>query len=211
MNAIIGSLISLLLLMNTTEIDLHMRIESNVSPADIEELRIAMPNIAELFIKRRNIRRQERMAEYVEFLVKDVPMRSIDKRVSDLQAKALERIYKGTEWLTAAEIGKLGDHGKANLSAAAHRWKEQGMIFALRRSNCFMYPRYEFADDYKPLPVIREILSEFDGASAVRIASWFESTSSFLNGRRPREIVASNPDLVVQAAKDAIQAELEPA
>jgi hypothetical protein len=75
--------------MNTTEIDLHMRIESNVSPADIEELRIAMPNIAELFIKRRNIRRQERMAEYVEFLVKDVPMRSIDKRVSDLQAKAL--------------------------------------------------------------------------------------------------------------------------
>jgi hypothetical protein len=42
------------------------------------------------------------------------------------------------------------------------------------------------------------------GYQPFRIASWFESTNSMLRGKRPREVLASDPAVVVAAAKDHI-------
>jgi len=196
---------------NVQSFELLIPSRKDPSPMDVEALRLAMPDMAAMFIERLEFRRKERMAEYVELLVKDVPMRSLDKRLAALQAKALERVYSGTEWLTAEEVGMRGGHGTSNPAAAAHRWKDNGQVFALRRASRDMYPKYAFSDDFKPLPAMKDVLREFAGSSGVRIASWFESTSSFLNGKRPRELVALNPELVIRAAKDAIHAEQEPA
>ncbi len=197
--------------MKAVNFQVSIAFQANASPRDEEDFRAAVPDIAAIFFQRHEFRQQERMAEYVDLLLKDVPMRKVDKRVADLQALAMARVYQGCEWLTADEVGKLGGHGKANPAAAAHRWKEQGLVFALRRSNRDMYPRYVFSDDFKPLPVIKQVLKEFGDASAARVAAWFESRSSFLDGKRPRELLVSDPARVVLAAKDATQAEREPA
>jgi hypothetical protein len=197
--------------MDVMNLQLSIPLAATASPRDEADFRAAVPQIAAIFFQRHAFRQQERMAEYVDLLLKDVPMRAVDKRVADLQARALARVYQGCEWLTADEVGTLGGHGKANPAAAAHRWKDQGLVFALRRSQRDMYPRYVFSDDFKPLPAVKEILQAFGNTSAARIAAWFESTSAFLDGKRPRVLIASDPARVVLAAKDAIQAEREPA
>jgi hypothetical protein len=211
MKKIIESFISFGDTMHVTTLQFSIPLKVNASPRDAEAFRAAVPEIAAIFLQRHEFRQQERMSEYVDLLLKDVPMRAVDKRVADLQARALARVYQGCEWLTADEVGTLGGHGKANPAAAAHRWKDQGLVFALRRTQKDMYPRYVFSDDFKPLPAVKEILQAFGKTSATRIAAWFESTSSFLNGKRPRELIASDPARVVRAAMDAIQAEREPA
>ena len=127
--------------MKAVNFQVSIAFQANASPRDEEDFRAAVPDIAAIFFQRHEFRQQERMAEYVDLLLKDVPMRKVDKRVADLQALAMARVYQGCEWLTADEVGKLGGHGKANPAAAAHRWKEQGLVFALRRSNRDMYPQ----------------------------------------------------------------------
>ncbi|WP_286372534.1 hypothetical protein [Variovorax saccharolyticus] len=42
---------------------------------------------------------------------------------------------------------------------------------------------------------------------AERLASWFEAKSSSLSGQRPRELIATNPQLEVDAAKCVVMAE----
>ena len=184
---------------------------AHATARDLDEIRAVMPGIVSMLFERQALRRQERRAEFVDLMMKDVPMRSVDKRIAKLQARAIERIYKGSEWLTAEQIGEFGGHGTANLSAAAHRWKERKLVFALRHDRRDMYPRYAFGDDFAPLPALKDILEVFGNASPTRIAGWFESTSSFLGGRRPREVLATSPELVVGAASDFVSAEREPA
>ncbi len=100
----------------------------------------------------------------------------------------------------------MGKHGTTNPAAAAHRWKANNQLFAVRRDGRDMYPRYALGDDFTPLPVVKQVLKAFTGHDPLRVAGWFESTSSFLGGKRPRELVATNPERVIHAARDAAAA-----
>ena len=110
----------------------------------------------------------------------------------------------GTPWLTAEQIGTLGKQGTANPAAAAHRWKTNNQLFAIRRDGRDMYPRYALGDDFTPLPAVKRLLKTLADYDSLRVAAWFESTSSFLGGKRPRELLASKPERAVQAAQDAV-------
>ena len=205
------SLLSLEYEMDVLSFEVTLPAPISASAADVSEMHRVIPEMITLLFKHQTLRRKERQAEMVDLLLKDVPMRPIDKRVAQLQAHALERVFTGTQWLTAEQVGELGGHGTANRAAAAQRWKEKGLLFALRRDRRDMYPRYLFADNFTPLPAIREILATFGNTSPDRIAAWFESTSSFLDGQRPRELIATHPQRVIAAANDTIHAERTPA
>ena len=77
-------------------------------------------------------------------------------------------------------------------------------MFVIRRDGRDLYPRYALSDDFKPLPVIKQVLTLLKGWDGLRVASWFESTSSFLGGKRPREVVALNAQSVIDAARDTM-------
>lgn len=175
----------------------------NLPRSEIADVERVMPELFGMLVEHRALRGKQQRAELVKLLMRDVPMKPIEMKLVKLQARALERIYCGTPWLTADEIGTLGKHGTANPAAAAHRWKSSGQLFAIRRDGRDMYPRYALGDDFTPLAAIKKVLKLLVGFDPLRVAGWFESTSSFLGGRRPRELIASQPERVVLAAQDA--------
>lgn len=122
---------------------------------------------------------------------------------AELRAKALHRIWTGAAWTSLPDLACLS---KVDTSEV-ERWLRDRLLFALVRDGQLWVPGYAIGSDYKPLPVIAAVLKTFAGdRSDEAVAAWFESTSSFLVGGRPRELTQSEPDLVVVAAEDSMNA-----
>lgn len=191
--------------MGTLSFAFQLQMPDGINPvrSEIVAMERVMPDLVSMMLERRQALSKQQRDALVELLVGEVPMRPLDMKLAKLQARALERIYSGTPWLTAEQIGTLGKHGTANPAAAAHRWKANEQLFAIRREGRDMYPRYALGDAFTPLPVIKRVLKTLVGHDPLRVAGWFESTSSFLGGKRPRELIASKPERVVLAAQDA--------
>lgn len=120
-----------------------------------------------------------------------------------LQQRALNAIINGTQWLPLEQLAVrsgLGAHPEAKPS----QLQIVAECFSIQKDGRDVYPRYAFADDFRPLPAMADVMETFHGWDALRIAGWFESSSSYLQGRRPRELIGSDPALVVGAAKDAV-------
>jgi len=138
----------------------------------------------------------------IQELVDEVePKRPRATRI-DLEKRAIDAVLQGTEWNSAAEIGQRLDERAANPHAAVSRWQQSGRIFGIDHRGKKIYPAYIFDATWQPLPEVKKILAALDGYSPFRIAAWFESTNSFLGGKRPREVIASAPEAVVAAAED---------
>lgn len=137
----------------------------------------------------------------IQALVDAAPIRGLDELRARLTQRSVEAVLGGTEWLTAAEVGALADPAAANRHAYASRLIKDGRVFAIERSGVKHYPRYAFDPLGNPLPALREVLRILAGQSPFRIASWFESASSMLGGKRPRELLEADPASVIAAAR----------
>ena len=131
------------------------------------------------------------------------PRRRVVAR-SDLERRALDAIMSGTPWLSAAEIGRELDPKAANPHAAASRWLANRQVFAIDSRGKKMFPSYVFTDAWKPIPEVKKVLAILADYSALRLASWFESTSSALQGKRPREVMKFDAKAVVRAAQQHV-------
>lgn len=187
------------------EVDLDQAQARGVTNKDLEDIKKLMSDVVAVALTVRPERREVVRDQLVSLLVGDVALTSVDMKRARLEAQAVRAIRQGTEWLTATEIGKLADLGSANPIATVSRWKQQGRIFALRHGGKDYYPRYALGPDFHPLPVIKEILAMLAGYGPELLAGWFDSTSRFLGGRRPRELVAAEPAKVLAASRNMIE------
>jgi len=96
-----------------------------------------------------------------------------------------------------------GCRNSVNPSAAASRWKNSDAIFAIEFDGRDRYPQYALGLDFRPLPEMAEIIRIMRPIEPLKLAAWFESISSFLGGKRPREVIAQDAKRVVQAALGA--------
>ena len=75
---------------------------------------------------------------------------------------------------------------------------------------CAAHGFYALSDSQKTaFPSSRQqarILATLEQASPIEIASWFESPNSYLDDGRPRDLLASEPELVFGAAADSLVA-----
>lgn len=133
------------------------------------------------------------------------PLRPLDVKRAKLYAKAMAAVRGGTEWLTAAEVAEYAGLGPVNPVATVRRWEKHGRIFNLRWGGKDYYPRYTLGADFHPLPVIKDILAVLGVYDSDLLAAWFDSTSRYLGGRRPRELVATAPADVLAAARNLIE------
>ncbi len=120
-----------------------------------------------------------------------------------LQAAAQRLIADGCSWITASQLAQWAGVSPATLD----QWKRDKRIFSVMRQGIEVFPEYLFDAQHRSLPAAEAtllLLHEYDGD---RLAAWFESTSSFLGGRRPRELLAADPGRVAAAARDAIERE----
>ena len=118
-----------------------------------------------------------------------------------LQKRAVESVLSGTAWLTAAEVGTRVNPAATNEHALASRWLSEGKIFAIQRAGQNEYPSYAFEETGYPIPALAGVLTILEGMSPFRIAAWFESRTATLNGKRPRELLASHSRAVIEAAR----------
>ena len=129
------------------------------------------------------------------------PKRAPATRI-ELEKRAIDAVLQGTEWSSAAEIGQRLHAKAANPHAAVSRWSQSGRIFGIDHRGKKIYPAYIFDTTWQPLPAVKRVLEILDDYSPFRVAAWFESTNSFLCGKRPREVISSKPSAVIAAAED---------
>lgn len=151
--------------------------------------------------KRRREMDDEKLERLSECLIEgiDLERSAIVERV--MHASAIEHLLGEGKWLAAADVAKLGRYSQSNPSEPANRWKKEGRIFAVMVGNQTLYPAYQFDDQAKPLPIVRDVLRLFqDKRSPLQTAGWFATPNSWLRGKRP-QVCLKDPGRVIEAAR----------
>jgi hypothetical protein len=109
--------------------------------------------------------------------------------------------------LTATDVAALAGSTAKNTSALAGRWRRDGRVLAVEHHGASLYPGFQFTDTGQPRPVVEAVLKYLreDDASAWQQALWFLSANGWLDGRRPVDLLATDPELVVRAAAEAVR------
>ncbi|KXU38677.1 hypothetical protein AXE65_12580 [Ventosimonas gracilis] len=122
--------------------------------------------------------------------------------------RARRAVLESGDWLSAADIAQLAGFSTRNPSAQPNKWKKQGLIFAIHHNGVDYFPGYGLDShaNFRPLKALSDIIKVFAGhKDGWGMAYWFLGVSSFLGGKRPQDLLASNPERVMAAAQDEIQ------
>jgi hypothetical protein len=111
------------------------------------------------------------------------------------------------EMCQARELAALAGREPELIQAELDRWKIEGRIFSVEHEGAEYFP--SFAIDpgaaFQPYPAVAEVSRIFDAIgwkSPLGLASWFVGLNSFLDDRRPMDLLAENPEWVIDAARD---------
>lgn len=129
-------------------------------------------------------------------------------RETAMRVNARHAVLKSGDWLTAAQLAQLAGLSTRNPSAQPNKWKKQGQIFAIRYSGVDYFPGYGLDPDagFRPLKFLAKVLEVFDEKKdSWGLAYWFRSDNGFLGGRRPQDLLATEPERVIAAAEDELQ------
>jgi hypothetical protein len=124
--------------------------------------------------------------------------------VAQARRNALARAELAREFglLTSAEVAELAGSRAKNRAALANRWAKEGRVFAVPHGRQFLWPGFQFDAQGQPRPAVAEVLRWFrDESSRWALALWFTSRTGWLDGRRPVDLLATEPGAVVEAAR----------
>ena len=123
---------------------------------------------------------------------------------AQMAARAQARVLKSNEFYKALDINKLTSASVRNPSGALNRWKQNHQIFAIERKGTDYYPIYALSqeDGYKPYPEMKEILKTLGTKTSWGLAFWFDSPNSYLRNRSPKELMKTDRQLVLAAARN---------
>ncbi|NDJ57333.1 DUF2384 domain-containing protein [Enterobacteriaceae bacterium 4M9] len=140
----------------------------------------------------------------------DVPEPAMQRVTAPAQQARLaqlnQRIFSEAEWLTARDVSERAGLAASNPSAGPNRWKAKKRIFAVPVNGRDYYPAYALDEGSAPLPVISQLLALFgDRKTPWGLAVWLGSDNGWLGGRKPKDVLASEPDAVLAAAEQELQ------
>ena len=122
-----------------------------------------------------------------------------------LQVAALDAVLSGTTWHPVDSPEDFPLHCGAFTSGQLIQLLNDGALFAINIGGRRLVPDYAFDSLGNTFHVISELVQLFADSSPLRLASWMESRNSLLDGRRPREALETQPQLVVRAARAHLQ------
>lgn len=159
----------------------------------------------------RQLVRQERGAleSLVEALMPKAPPTQTQLKEAAMLVRARTEVLKEGQWLTTAQIAELAGFSASNPSAQPNKWKHRGQIFAIRHHGIDYFPGYGLDPEtgYRPRKALAEVLATFgELKDPWGLAYWFSSVNSFLGGQRPQDLLARQPDRVLAAAVDELEA-----
>lgn len=121
-----------------------------------------------------------------------------------LTQRTVDAVLAGTRWLTPKELNNVRKPKTTNPSNTVKRWIDSGRMFAIERGNTRLIPAYGLDEMSEPVPMLQEVLRVMAGHTPFRIAAWFESPTKYLDGKRPRELLATAGMDVVKAAESGM-------
>jgi hypothetical protein len=123
---------------------------------------------------------------------------AIEERSLDKDSLAWRRAFVSNyECLTAEIVADESANTAKNRSAIASRWATEKKIFSIRFENKALYPRFQFRDG-SPIPAIARVLDLFpDHFTGWDIAFFFTSPNSYLDGKKPVDLLKTDPERVV--------------
>ncbi|WP_249976766.1 hypothetical protein [Vreelandella olivaria] len=126
-------------------------------------------------------------------------------REAEMETRARRAVMESGDWLTVDEILQLPGVSSRSDSAQPAQWKQQGDIFTINDHGTDYYPAFGLEKDagYRPYSVMSKIIDIFkDKKDGWGMAYWFQSVNSYLGGLKPQDLIATDPDLVIDAALD---------
>lgn len=163
-------------------VQLHIARPSGLAPATPANLGVADP------------------AVQLQTMVDQGSIKRADPLLAKLQQKGVHDVLNGTDWLTSKDVGARADPSAKNKHSLASRWLKENRVFAIYRRGQNEFPEYQFDPLGQPIDAVGKVLEIFTGYSPFRVAAWFESASSELDARRPRELISEDPSAVIDAA-----------
>ncbi len=121
-----------------------------------------------------------------------------------MEYEARAEVLRSGDFLNAARIGEKAGRRSVELA----RWKAKKSIFAIHERGRDYFPLFALNpnDNYRPYKAVGKILGVFgDSLSSWGVASWFIGLNSFLGDQAPKDLLASDPDWVIAAAKDEME------
>ena len=106
---------------------------------------------------------------------------------------------------TSGEIHRLNGSTAENQAALASNWRNKKRIFSIDHKGKIYYPKFQFDDHGKPRKVIAEIIKIFDEDNpGWQLALWFTTPNAVLEGKKPVELIESNPEDIIKAIKEEV-------
>ena len=107
------------------------------------------------------------------------------------------------ELLHAEQVHALYGSSAKNRAALAARWRSDRKIFAIEHQGRLLYPAFQFDEVGRPKAVIGKVLDALGrGTGPWQTAIWFTTTNSWLDRRKPVDLLEREPDRVIDAADD---------
>jgi hypothetical protein len=106
--------------------------------------------------------------------------------------------------LRSSEIAELAGSRAANRAALANRWRAEQRLVAVPVGDELLYPGFQFTSEGKPHPAVGVALEALRSNAEVsdwQAALWFAGPNGWLGGRRPVDLLDSEPDAVAEAAR----------
>jgi hypothetical protein len=154
------------------------------------------------------LRQRETVEQIVGALLPDVAIPDTALAQARMMVDAKSTILESGEFLPAAEIAALAGYSAKNPSAQPNKWKKDGAIFAIQHKGNDYFPMYalDAEENYRPCKALAEVLRIFgETKTGWGIAFWFAGLNSFLDDRCPKDLLRSEPELVIAAARDEVE------
>jgi DNA-binding winged helix-turn-helix (wHTH) protein len=148
-----------------------------------------------------NLREERRVEQLIEGLLPPVhhpTTASLERARQEAQLRL--RILKDFGAYTGSEVAELGQSAAGNRSQTAHRWRQQGRIFAVHHQGALLHLAFQFDQDGRPRPVIEQVIKRLEPVSDWDLAYWFVTGHRLLEGRMPLDVLDERKEDVVQAA-----------
>lgn len=152
-------------------------------------------------------RQTELLSTIVEKLVPSVPFPEHTLTEARMVAEARADVFRSGEWLTAAQLASIAGFSATNPSAQPNKWKKDGLLFAVRHEGADYFPRYALDANagYRPTKGLSKVIAAFRGRKDDwGMAYWFASVNSMLGGKRPQDLLLTQPERVLAAAEDEV-------
>lgn len=120
-------------------------------------------------------------------------------------ALARQQVLEEFGAYSSAELADLRGSRSVNPSTTSGRWLAARKIFAVSVAGDRRFPAFQFDEQGQPLPIIKTILDVFgDRVRGWEIALWLTGANGYLDGRRPVDVLGSDAEAVVEAARNEI-------